>query len=345
MAIRKWLVGLICVMITTKHAYVSTSAASAMYVLGDSSVDCGDNTPLDAFIPKNISQFPCNGSDATLLPHLIAKKMGLPYTTPFYSQNGSIPEIQQGINFGSAEATILYPGSSNYQSLNQQLRQAFETLQLLQLQLGQETATNFIRSSVFYLSFGKDDFLDYFLRNSSETGFKYNGQNFTQILVHQMMNAIRSLYASNVRKIVCAGVLPLGCTPHLMSSSSSKGCFDEANTLVLEFNTRLQQNIAAINAELRDAHIIFCDVYRAIMEFINNPKAYGIEDVKNACCGLGRGGGCFSTNMACGKASTHIWWDFNNPTPAVNSLLADSTWSGRPVSSICSPITLQQLLA
>lgn len=198
--------------------------------------------------------------------------MGLPYTTPFYSQNGSIHEILRGINFGSAEATILYPGSSNYQSLNQQLRQAFETLQLLQLRLGQETATNFIKSSVFYLSFGKDDFLDYFLHNSSETGFKYNGQNFTQILVHQMTNAIRSLYASNVRKVVCAGVLPLGCSPRLMTSS---GCFGEANTLVVEYNTLLEQSIAAINAELQNAHIIFCDVYKAIMEFINNPKAYG----------------------------------------------------------------------
>lgn len=193
-------------------------------------------------------------------------KMGLPNATPFYSQKGTTQEILRGINFGSAEATILYPGSSNYQSLNQQLRQAFETLQLLQLRLGQETATNFIKSSIFYLSFGKDDFLHYFLHNLSGT------RNFTQILVHQMTNAIRSLYASNVRKIVCAGVLPLGCTPHLMSSS---GCLGEANALVLEYNTGLQQNIAAINAELKAAHVIFCDVYRAVMEFINNPKPYG----------------------------------------------------------------------
>lgn len=208
--------------------------------------------------------------------------MGLPYTIPFYSQNGSIQGILGGVNFGSAEATILYPGSRSYQSLNQQLRQAFETTQLLQLQLGQETANKFIESSIFYLSFGKDDFIDYFLNNSSSrTGFKNNGQNFTRILVHQMTNAIRSLYATNVRKIVCAGVLPLGCAPHLRlkfdssSNGVSKGCLDEVNMLVSDYNTRLEENIVAINAELKDAHIIFCDVYRAMMKFINNPKAYG----------------------------------------------------------------------
>ncbi|KAI3450096.1 hypothetical protein Pfo_006761 [Paulownia fortunei] len=368
MAIRKWGLGLsflIFLMITIRHGHVAamemgissdlmTSPVNAMYVLGDSSVDCGDNTPFYVLSHRNLSLFPCNGSDTTLLPQLLAKKMGLPNTIPFYSQNGSIHEILGGVNFGSAEATILYPSSRSYQSLNQQLRQAFETIQLLQLQLGEEVANNFIQSSLFYLSFGKDDFIEYFHNNSSGIGFKYSGRNFSHILVHQMTNAIRNLYATNVRKIVYAGVLPLGCAPHIQlqgdSSSNSvrKGCLDEVNMLVLEYNTRLEENIVAINAELPDAQIIFCDVYRAIMELINNPTAYGIEDVKNACCGLGRYGGvsgCLSTEMACREASTHVWWDLYNPTPAVNSLLADSAWSGQPLSSICRPIPVQQLLS
>lgn len=141
--------------------------------------------------------------------------MGLPYTTPFYSQIGAINVILNGINFGSAEASILSPGSPNYQSLNQQQRQAFETIQLLQLHLGESTANSFINSSIFYLSFGKDDFTHFFHNNNSSLG-NNNGFDFAHILVQQMTNAVRSLYASNVRKIVCAGVLPLGCAPHVL---------------------------------------------------------------------------------------------------------------------------------
>ncbi|KAK4407517.1 hypothetical protein Sango_0332700 [Sesamum angolense] len=355
----------IFLIISIRHGHVSAmemglssdltpSPASAMYVLGDSSIDCGDNTPFYSLFHRNLSLFPCNGSDATLLPQLLAKKMRLPDTIPFYSQNGSIHGILGGVNFGSAEGTILYPGSRSYQSLNQQLRQAFDIIQLLQLQLGQETVDNFIKSSIFYLSFGKEDFIEYFLNNSSGTGFKDGSQNFTHILVNQMTNAVRNLYATNVRKIVCAGVLPLGFAPHVLlkcdssSNSSRKACSNKINSLVLEYNRRLEENVVVISEELPEAHVIFCDVYQAMMEFMGNPKAYGIKDVKNACCGLGKYGGssgCVSTEMACQDASTHVWWDLYNPTPAVNSLLADSAWSGKPLSSICRPMNVQELFS
>ncbi|KAK3025968.1 hypothetical protein RJ639_040942 [Escallonia herrerae] len=284
-----------------------------------------------------------------------AKKLGLPYASPFYSQNGSIQGFLGGVNFGAAEATIMSPGSPNHQSLNQQLRQAFDTLQLLQLQLGKENAYHFIQSSLFYLSFGKDDYIDLFLQNSSSINLKRNSSKFAHILVGQMMNAIRNLYNAGVKKIACVGVLPLGCTPRAsleMYNSSTgddrRGCVDDINRHVLEFNTMLEQNIVQFNVELPDAHIVFCDVYRAIMEFIINPYVYGFEDVKSACCGLGRYGGmngCVSVDMACPQPSGHVWWDLYNPTPAANSLLADSAWHGQPLPNICRPTTIQKLMS
>lgn len=72
----------------------------------------------------------------------------------------------------------------------------------------------------------------------------------------------------------------------------------------------------------------------------------GFEDAKNACCGTGEYGGtkgCLSPDMACPRASTHVWWDLYNPTEAVNVLLANSAWSGDPLPSICRPITFKAL--
>ncbi|CAA0829068.1 SGNH hydrolase-type esterase superfamily protein [Striga hermonthica] len=318
----------------------------AMFVLGDSSVDCGDNTPFYVLLHRNQSLFPCNGSDDTLIPQLLAKKMGLAGTVPFYSQNGSIQVILGGLNFGSAQATILYPGSRSFQSLNQQLRQASETIQLLHLNLGQETATPFIRSSVFYLSFGKDDIIDHLINASPPTA-----QNLSRILVHQMMNAVRNLYANNVRRIVCAGVLPLGCGPRwrAVGSAAEESCSDEVNRAVSEFNVMMEENVVGMSGELGDARVTFCDVYQAMMEVIKNPSGYGrIMDVKNACCGQGRYGGesgCVSADMACNDPWAHVWWDLYNPTPVINSLLASSAWSGQPLPSVCRPITVQQMLS
>ncbi|CAA3023787.1 GDSL esterase lipase 7-like [Olea europaea subsp. europaea] len=329
--------------------FSNQSSVKAMYILGDSSVDCGGNTPFYNLIHHSLSLYPCNGSDSSLVPHLLAKKMNLSYAIPFYSQNGTIHDLLTGVNFGAAHATILYVGSRGYQSLNQQLRQTFETIQLLQLWLGQEFATEFIESSLFYLSLGKDDFIDYFHSNSSRISPRFSGQNFTHILVNQMTNAIRNLYANDARKIVCAGILPLGCAPRMLSMNvDRRGCASEVNMLVSEYNTRLEEKIVALNAELSGAHIIFCDVYRAIMEFVNNPQNYGVKDVHNACCGLGRHHGmtgCLSTDMACNQSSSYVWWDLYNPTPAVNSLLANSAWSGDPLAAICRPITVQELVS
>ncbi|XP_051142144.1 GDSL esterase/lipase At1g71250-like [Andrographis paniculata] len=325
-------------------------AITSMYVLGDSSVDCGDNTPFYGLLHGSLSLFPCNGSDSTLLPHLLAKKMGLPKTTPFYTQNGTFSAILNGVNFGSASATILHGSSQTYQTLNQQLRQAFETIQLVRLHLGEAASRQFVESAVFYLSFGKDDFIDYLLGNWSVSGYRYSGREFTHILVRQMTNAVRNLYDSNVRKFICAGVVPLGCSPQLLLQFDrlSANCVDDVNILVEDYNARLEESLAALGEELRDTVIIFCDVYAAMMELITNPLAYGIEDVANACCGEGGSGeaaGCVSPGMACLDASTHVWWDLYNPTPAVNAMVANSAWSGRPLSSVSRPITVRELIS
>lgn len=47
------------------------SSVTSMYILGDSSVDCGDNTPFYPILHQNLSLYPCNGSDQTLLPQLL----------------------------------------------------------------------------------------------------------------------------------------------------------------------------------------------------------------------------------------------------------------------------------
>ncbi|GAY55542.1 hypothetical protein CUMW_164970 [Citrus unshiu] len=337
-------------------SYARGNNVTSFNVLGDSSVDCGENTLFYPILHHNLSLIPCyNGSDSTLLPHLLAKKKGLPYPPPFYSQNGSINGLLSGLNYGSAQATIMNPSSQSHQSLNQQLRQVFETFQLLQLELGEGSAKDIIESSVFYLSFGKDDYLDLFLQSSSGVMGKYSGLEFASILVDQMVNVMRDLYDANVHRIICMGILPLGCTPRIVwewrnstaGDDEGKGCVAEVNELILQYNTMLEERIINLNSELPNAHIIFCDIYQGIMQMMNNPQYYGFEDPKTACCGLGLYGamiGCLSVEMACERDSDYIWWDLYNPTKAVNALLADSAWSGRPLFDICRPISVRALV-
>lgn len=214
-----------------------------------------------------------------------AEKMGLQNIPPFYSQNGTIEELLLGLNFGSAEATIMNPSRRSHQSLNQQLRQVFETLQLLQLQLGEYGAERFIRSSAVYLSLGKDDYIDLFLGNSSGVALKYfSSQEFASILVTQMVHLIRNLYNANFRKIICMGILPLGCAPRTVwewrnasaGEEDGRGCVKEVNAMVLEYNRMLDDQIVEMNSKLPDVQIVFCDVYQGIMQILAKPRRYGI---------------------------------------------------------------------
>ncbi|KAI9116777.1 hypothetical protein K1719_012143 [Acacia pycnantha] len=336
---------------------IGSKNISALYVLGDSSVDCGNNTLFYPMLHSRFSLYPCDRSDASLLPQLLGEKMGLPLTRPFYSQNGSLNEVIRGLNFGSTQATIMSRrGRQSHQSLTQQLRQLSETLQLLQLHLTEDTALQFTKSSIFILSFGKEDYTDLLLRNISSKTFNHNVHDFATVLVNQMTNAMRYLYDVNARKIICLGILPVGFTPRVAWTCNKvskaghdhgKGCVNHANKLVLEYNELLAKRIEELTKEFTDAQIVFCDLYEGLMEILNKRNHYGFKDTRNACCGLGLYNatiGCISMDTACDQASTHIWWDLLSPTYAVNSILANAAWSGHPFSGLCHPFTIHELV-
>ncbi|XP_043687793.1 GDSL esterase/lipase At1g71250-like [Telopea speciosissima] len=325
---------------------------SAMFIMGDSSVRCGENSFFSSLFGQDSILFPCNGSQPILIPQLLAEKMGLPQISQFYSQNGTVDGLIAGLNFGSSPATILT--QLDFHPLNQQLRQALDTIQLLKLQLGIEEVQEFIKSSLFYLSVGKDDYINLFSSNFPEVILRFGSTGFAQILVDQIDHVVKDLYNADVRKIICMGIGPLGCSPRILYEShgyrvGSAGyghCVDEINEHIVEYNHVLSQRLSELSLELPDAEIVYCDVYRGMMEIITHPGRYGFEEVRLACCGDGRYGGrigCLSEEMVCHEPSTHVWWDFYDPTKAVNILLVDSMWSNHSLGDLCSPITVQQL--
>ncbi|PIA53343.1 hypothetical protein AQUCO_00900131v1 [Aquilegia coerulea] len=332
----------------------NNSSVSALFILGDSSVNCGNNGLFSNFLHDRSSIYPCVGFETRLLPDLLGDKLGLPMIPPFYGQNGSIEGLLSGLNFGSSQATIINTGNLAFQALNHQLRQLYETLQMLQMQLGQTKSSNLVQSSLFYISLGKDDYIQLFLHKFSSLRHKYSGGAFAHILVQQMIRVVKDLYNANARKIIVIGIGPLGCAPRALwesynstahTNADDRHCVQEINELILQYNAMLSEHLLELNYELFDAQIVFCDVYQGMLQIINNPKRYGFSDVRRACCGLGRYGGmvgCVSKEMACDDPSLHVWWDFYNPTQGVNSLLANWTWSGQP-SHLCQPIDIKHL--
>jgi hypothetical protein len=127
------------------EAEPSRAPATALFVLGDSTVSCATTAlPLNLTAPS-LSR-PCLfPSTRRLLPDLLAAKMGLPPPPLISTINGTAAAVAGGVNFGGQ-----YGGERVFRAgaaVGQQLRVAVETLQL-------EAATS--SGAVFVLSFGAD---------------------------------------------------------------------------------------------------------------------------------------------------------------------------------------------
>uniref|UniRef100_A0A2N9FE35 SGNH hydrolase-type esterase domain-containing protein n=1 Tax=Fagus sylvatica TaxID=28930 RepID=A0A2N9FE35_FAGSY len=332
----------------------------ALFIIGDSSIDCGTNNFLatmaradhlpygrDFDTHRPTGRF-CNGR---IPVDYLALRLGLPFVSSYLGQTGNVEDMIHGVNYASAGAGIIFSSGSElgqHISLLEQIQQFTDTYQQFILSMGEQGAANLISKSVFYLSIGINDYIHYYLRNVSNVQNLYLPWSFSQFLASTIWQEIKNLYDLNVRKVVVMGLAPIGCAPHYMWEYRSENgeCIESINDMVREFNFVMRYMIEELGEELPDSNIIFCDVFESSMDIIKNHESYGFNDTTNACCGLGEYRGwilCLSPEMACSNASNHIWWDQFHPTDAVNAILADNVWNGRH-TKMCYPMHLEDMV-
>ncbi|GMY30551.1 GDSL esterase/lipase At5g08460 [Fagus crenata] len=332
----------------------------ALFIIGDSSIDCGTNNFLatmaradhrpygrDFDTHRPTGRF-CNGR---IPVDYLALRLGLPFVPSYLGQTGNVEDMIHGVNYASAGAGIIFSSGSElgqHISLLEQIQQFTDTYQQFILSMGEQGAADLISKSVFYLSIGINDYIHYYLRNVSNVQNLYLPWSFNQFLASTIWQEIKNLYDLNVRKVVVMGLAPIGCAPHYMWEYRSENgeCIESINDMVREFNFVMRYMIEELGEELPDSNIIFCDVFESSMDIIKNHESYGFNDTTNACCGLGEYRGwilCLSPEMACSNASNHIWWDQFHPTDAVNAILADNVWNGQH-TKMCYPMHLEDMV-
>ncbi|XP_020088379.1 GDSL esterase/lipase 7-like [Ananas comosus] len=340
-------------------AAAASPLAPALFVLGDSTVDCGTNNFLGTLARADRAPYgrdfdthrPTGRfSNGRIIVDYLALRLGLPFVPPYLGQSGKVEDMIYGVNYASAAAGILFASGSDlgmHVSLTQQIQQVTDTSEQLALSLGEEAAADLFRRSVFYVSIGSNDFIHYYLRNTSSVQSLYLPWEFNQLLVNTVKQELKNLYNTNVRKFIVMGLAPIGCTPHyLWQYGSINGeCINEINNLVVEFNYAMRYMVQQLSSELPDAMVTFCDAFEGSMDILKNRDRYGFQTTTDACCGLGKYGGlimCLVPEMACSNASNHVWWDEFHPTDAVNRIIADNVWSGEH-ATMCYPMNLQEM--
>ncbi|PWA55951.1 GDSL esterase/lipase [Artemisia annua] len=175
----------------------------ALFVIGDSSVDCGTNNFLGTLARADHAPYgrdfdthqPTGRFSNGRIPvDYLALHLKLPFIPSYLGQSGSTEDMKQGLNYASAGAGIIFSSGSElgqHISFTQQIEQVMDTFQRFTLTMGETEAANLISDSVFYISIGTNDYIHYYLPDVSSVQSKYVSWNFTKFLARTMKEEIK----------------------------------------------------------------------------------------------------------------------------------------------------------
>lgn len=169
-----------------------------------------------------------------------------------------------------------------------------------------------------------------------ETTYKYLPD-----VVARIGAAVQELINLGATTILVPGNFPIGCVPAYLARKPSgnpgddydeHGCLKWYNDFSQRHNAALRQEVSRLRWKNPGARLIYADYYGAAMEFVKNPRRYGIGDPLVACCG---GEGRYHTEKECGSAAK-VWgnpagfasWDGMHMTEKAYSVIAQGVLDG-----------------
>ncbi|KAL4351525.1 hypothetical protein GQ457_06G034530 [Hibiscus cannabinus] len=331
----------------------------AMFVMGDSLVDNGNNNGLSSLARSNYPPYGidfqggstgrfCNGK--TIIDFL-GDLLGLPLLPAFAITFTGGVYIKTGVNYASAAAGILDESGLNLGdrfSLSQQVENFRSTLNQLENQMDQEMLDQHLRKSLVVMNIGSNDYINNYLMPSIYPSSSiYTPEAFAALLVNKCEAQIMALYKLGLRKFLLAGIGPLGCIPNQLAQGFAPPgkCITDVNDMVQAFNRRLKTLVDQLNANYsNNAIFVYGNTYGAFSDILSNPKAYGFLVTDRGCCGIGKNKGqitCLPFSIPCTNRDEYIFWDAYHPTQAFNKIIAQKAYSGP--QSACYPINVKQM--
>jgi phospholipase/lecithinase/hemolysin len=130
-------------------------------------------------------------------------------------------------------------------------------------------------------------------------------------------DAVISLYNAGARTMLVANVPDLSLIPAMQRLDQIiPGATMGAAIMSAKFNSELDGLLTSLAENSPGLVIIRMDVYEATREIIGNPKAYGLDNVQDACVMPNQ------KPVACEKPNTYFFWDGIHPTQKAHRIFA-----------------------
>ncbi|KAF3334521.1 GDSL esterase/lipase [Carex littledalei] len=271
--------------------------------------------------------------DGRLIIDFLCENLNTHYLSPYLEALGS--NFSNGANFAicgsrtlpQMQAFALY--IQTLQFLHFRSRSLYLATQGFTGLLGEQD----FRSALYMIDIGQNDM---------DAALTESGSNFHQVLarippvIEEIKTAIKAS-SFGARKFWVHNTSPMGCFPQKLaiprnddSDLDEHGCLKTYNNGAKAFNSQLSTLIDALSMELKDATIVYVDIYSAKYELVANHTKYGFEKPYMACCG--HGGPPYNYNHSitcmgagfevCEDGSKHISWDGVHYSEAANSVVA-----------------------
>ncbi|CAM0913768.1 unnamed protein product [Alopecurus aequalis] len=324
----------------------------AMFVLGDSTVDVGNNNYLPgkdvprANVPFYGIDLPGSHtptgrfSNGYNIADFIAKNLGFEKSPIAYlvlkSRNYLIPSaLTRGVSYASAGAGIL--DSTNAGSnipLSKQVLYFASTKSEMEKAWGTRRVSKLLADSFFLLSIGGNDLFRTNPKTPAEVAAIYT------TLISNYSAAITDLYGLGARKFGVINMFPLGCVPRVRVLNATGACSDSLNRYAAGFAAVVKSGLASLAPKLPGFAYSLGDSFAAQASLAN----FGIESIDTACCGVGRLGAqgpCTSNATLCGNRDAYAFWDSIHSTQRVAELGAQGLFDGP--AQLTTPISFKQL--
>ncbi|KAG2321120.1 hypothetical protein Bca52824_014333 [Brassica carinata] len=260
---------------------------------------------------------------------LAAEFLGVKPTLPPYLKPGLTQEdLITGVSFASGGSGYdpLTPIVVSAIPMSNQLTYFQEYIEKVKGFVGKEKAEHIISKSLAIVIAGSDDLANTYYGTHAEE-LLYDIDAYTSYMASSAASFAMQLYESGARKIGFVGVPPIGCLPIQRTSRGGlkRKCADKVNVAAQLFNTKLSRSLHSVAETLKNATLVYIDIYALCAQMIQNPKEYGFDDIDRGCCGTGLvelGPLCNQfTSLLCSNVSSYMFWDSYHPTERAYRIL------------------------
>ncbi|KAF0927504.1 hypothetical protein E2562_033998, partial [Oryza meyeriana var. granulata] len=270
-------------------------------------------------------------SDGRVIIDFICESLNTRELNPYLKSIGS--DYSNGVNFAMAGSTVSH-GVSPY-SLNVQVDQFvyFKHRSLELFERGQKgpVSKEGFENALYMMDIGHNDVAGVMHTPSDKWDKKFRE------IVGEIKDAIRILYDNGARKFWIHGTGALGCLPALVvrekGEHDAHGCLAEYNKAAQHFNKKLSDLCDEMRLHLKNATVVYTDMFAIKYDFVANHTKYGIKWPLMVCCGNGGPPynfkpGKFGCDDLCEPGSKVLSWDGVHFTDFGSGLAAKLAMSG-----------------